>query len=136
MQRQEIKKLILKFAREFAEELAGEGDGCGTLCGQYKMCCSRAVGVRKETCSAVSAETRHKHVAKLLQSYSACLLSLPYLSAAMTGSGAPARDLLKLLSGPGGQHWCWESDGPGLRNCISAESYQRAHKVGKRAGQH
>lgn len=100
-----------------------------------KMCCSRVVGVQKETCSAVSAKTRHKRVSKLLQSFLACLLSPPYLSAEVTGSGAPASDLLKLLSGPGGQHWCWESGSPGLGNHISAESYQRAHKVGKRAGQ-
>lgn len=100
-----------------------------------KTCCSRVVGVRKETYSAVSAETRHKYVSKLPQNFSACLLSPPYLSAEVTGSGAPARVLLKLLSDPGGQCWWWEPDGPGPRNCISAESYQGAHKVAKRAGE-
>lgn len=60
------------------------------------------MGVQKETYSAVSAETRHKHVSKLPQRFLACLLSTPYLSAEVTGSGDPATDLLKPLS-PGVQ---------------------------------
>lgn len=68
----EVKKGILKFAKYFTGKLVGEGGACSMLCGQHKMCYSRAVGVWKETWSAVSATTRHKHVSKLPQSCSVC----------------------------------------------------------------
>lgn len=59
----------------------------------------------------------------------------PRLSAGVTGSEAPAGNLLTLLRGPGGQRRCRESDGPGLRHGVSAESCRQAQRVAKGAGQ-
>lgn len=128
LQRQEVKKGILKFAKDFTGKLVGEGGACSMLCGQHKVCYSRAVGVWKETRSAVSATARHKHVSKLPQICSVCFL-LPYHSTEMTGSGAPTRDFLRLLSGPWGQHQGQEYDGPWLEICRKLLGYSQSIKM-------